>query len=86
MIVACTCGVRTGRAVAYVLGTAVVSKMSLLWCDAVVAVIVVIIVVERPIRGKISKKRTKNDRVLRAVAASTATVVSGTIGYVRSVP
>ena len=49
---------------AYVLGTAVVSKMSLLWCDDVVAVIVVIIVVERPISGKISKKGTKNNRVL----------------------
>ena len=31
---------------AYVLGTAMVSKMSLLWCDAVVAVIVVIIAVD----------------------------------------
>ena len=48
-----------GYDMAYVLGTAGVSKMSWLWCDDVVAVIVVIIVVKRPIRGKISKNLQK---------------------------
>ena len=42
--------------------------------------------IRRPIGGKISKKTPDSIRVLRAVAASTATVVSGTSSYVRSVP